>query len=338
MISSLISPITQQALELNVRRTGDIDRAFINVTDYWYGSRDNHDRDDRDISRAVTDGQFALDSKHMEPSCPTGNCSFDPFQSLALCTKMQDISEFLTVSKEPFTDDSLNATLYRLSLPNNVTSEMLHSGFHARGGNSSLVFGEDEAYPSTLANYYLIYTNPGSLEQEDDPMFIAFEIIFYVCVNEYETVVSEGEAHSIIKRSSSIVDPNHGDTEIEKLECFYPSFTNRTTLTDCSRYDEWFTEQERNMTLAGYSEYLSPEHKNTFSFDVGMAMTLSYNLKSYLCAFSTFAKGAEKVYFGEASVWLETVIWGRKNDETDPKKQANNIGAYFEGISIGVSN
>lgn len=350
ILSSLTSPITQQALKFDTRPKGDFGRSRVDITHHWHGfAQDIHGQNVAlgQMNQAIANGQFSVEPEPLRPFCPTANCSFNSYSSLALCVKIQDVGEFLMVDREPFNLGSFNLTLYRLTLPNDLSAEILHRGHNALSGNSSLVFADDEAYPSTVANYFLVYTSQygaasdsNTTAKETEPDFNAYEILFYLCVNEYETVVSSHESNTNIIRSSSVVVPTAGgEMEVPKQNCQYPFITS--IELHCDGFELSSSKEWGNMTLSGATNnasLLSEDTNEVFSFDVGTAIPLSTSLNYALFSCGYHKDDARLAFCASSSQWLTKAIWGPGLDDTDRGRQAERIGLYFEGIATAVSN
>lgn len=176
--------------------------------------------------------------------CPTARCTLEPYESVAMCAKVADVTSRLKVSTvRPEGDDAdtpsgiprgmHNATLVHMgtsgdgqpapvryvSLPNNVTFDHNYPfGVFSAVGNGSLAFRDDEAYDTALVHLYIIHTrsddqrgSPDDLEPLEPPgsfpdpvEFGAFEVMLHFCVNEYETVVEEGRSRTSIRRTKGI--------------------------------------------------------------------------------------------------------------------------------------
>ncbi|KAK6855613.1 hypothetical protein PG995_007764 [Apiospora arundinis] len=99
---------------------------------------------------------FLTGALRPRPQCPTGNCSFTAFESLAVCSECADISQFLTMHNSSSADECKSNTqkygnysadywsfgkvgegCARWSLPNGYSSDWLDSGSHVLMSTSS---------------------------------------------------------------------------------------------------------------------------------------------------------------------------------------------------------
>ena len=154
----------------------------------------------------VQDATTAAGALDMIPSCPTGNCTFPPYQSLAVCSRCQDVSHALT-HKCP------NAAGYcEHSLPNglrvNRTDEDDSHGAVATSGqlfpinnvtlpgNILLNFSRIRGTAPDLTYAVGQYVEP-DLRQNVS----ADQCFLYWCVNTYESTVSDGHLNEQITSS-----------------------------------------------------------------------------------------------------------------------------------------
>lgn len=205
----------------------------------------------------------------IEASCSTGEYSFRPFKSLAICAKAADVSRFLVTSyiapdgrEEPSDGVELsrerngqsNAIYYTLS--DNVTLDTKRPySIEGTVGHSSIVFSDDEAWPSTFMNYFIIHkrswenhnTNTTIYYEKSPPEFGVIEVLLYICVNEYNTQVQDGQSRTVVRSStSSLVTAGANITHLP-VECTRPSTLDYTTMS-CK--DSGLAE---NMSLADYN-------------------------------------------------------------------------------------
>lgn len=241
ILSVLTSPLTQQAIEYPTRSAGDYGRATVGMSHHWQMSFDSNGVNPLDM--ALTEGMYTLlddPPTPLEAVCPTANCSFTPYQSLAMCVKVADGSSSLVVStvrpedRPDFitdTDDDETTFMVYTSLPNGVNFDTVYPyALRTQPGNSSIAFEHDEAYPSAIIDYFVVYTalsgrNPPRRNNDTDispPKFHAIEILLYLCVNEYETQVTEGQSRSKIKSSKSTLRTEGNFTEIPRVICDAP--------------------------------------------------------------------------------------------------------------------
>lgn len=236
-----------------VRPTSD-SRALINPTlQSWY-------LDDlgtffpRKPIKETLQGSVEVPISRTAPNCPTGNCTFGVYKSLAVCTKVADISSFLTVTKLANTsvdDWFLSSTqvtgngvpAYNASLPNGftvITPVVYAAEISVIDGenNASIAFmdNNDANNVTALSHAFLIYSNSGNFSSselnntvEEPWKFRAIEILFHVCVNSYETEVIAGVLNTKVVASSYAGVPEPGNYPIRVPSCYPEGDTPEST-------------------------------------------------------------------------------------------------------------
>jgi len=193
-----------------------------------------------DVSNYVSSGLVhPTDSriKELEPLCPSGTCTWEPFESFALCAKLANISHHLHVTQVPYstadqwtTWDStinpdplrLNGTLaYNVSFPaidgEYFVAPVSYTAYSVPVFESSIAFANDSKLTKArVAGYRLVWTDAGNATytngnstRHDPWRWQAFEMIYHVCVNKYLVRVDNGTAHTQIL--SSTYDVTNGD-------------------------------------------------------------------------------------------------------------------------------
>ena len=137
-------------------------------------------------------------SLNMNPYCPTGNCTFPPFQSLAICSSCEDVSQAL-IHTCP------NKTTYcEFSLPNGLrmnktTQDDLYGPFATSGYLNQLQNG------TKYGNTFFTFSRMKGLYARDAPSLArdvkATQCVLYWCVNTYASLVSSGQFSEEVKSS-----------------------------------------------------------------------------------------------------------------------------------------
>lgn len=216
---------------------------------------------------------------NLEPICPSGNCAWEPFESIALCGKLVNITDHLNVTQVPYStanqwttwDDTinedqlrLNGTLaYNVSLTANsekyLVAPVSYTAYSVPVFQDSIAFANDSTLAkSRVAGYILAwadagnstYTN-GNATRSDPWRWQAFEILYHVCINKYSVRVNKGTAHTeVISSTHDVttddnVDPISGS--IVQVNCTATKLLkDGNQLTDCAQDD-------RNPTLGTLS-------------------------------------------------------------------------------------
>ncbi|CAM1509554.1 Fc.00g032930.m01.CDS01 [Cosmosporella sp. VM-42] len=100
----------------------------------------------------------------------------------------------------------------RAALPNgiNLITPLSHA-LNAQGADESLVYADDGANFGLLSNYFVIYSRAGNVSylgynRTPEPQWKsgAHELLLYLCLNEYQTTVQDGESFTKVSSSSVI--------------------------------------------------------------------------------------------------------------------------------------
>lgn len=319
------------------------------------------------IYSSVSDPPSLLDA-----DCPTSRCSFSSYESLAFCAKVADVTDKLTVTttapegrkvpgpsdwQQNIGDDGLPTTTYYNSLPNNVNYDTNYPfGFSSMPGNSSIAFENDTSLPSAIVHMYVISTTTDDLQDlrgnvsaasVPTPKFEAFEILFYMCVNKYYTLVEEGKSKTIVESSTSVPMTNKASniTELPKLQCRYdPWYMN--SMMKCQ-----YEAPKGNMTLA--SDVGDPDTElsgkgsdsdagSGFSFVPSkltwLANEIATSSRSTMAEYRTAGGDIEFFTVSKAALWLRDALYGHDKNITDRTEQLERLREYYNGIATSISN
>lgn len=150
----------------------------------------------------------------LEPFCPSGNCTFPPYLSLAVCTSFADVTDQLTVRNMTLNYTLASnvsvATNQYLASPGylNVTSAATAKPtVHGLAFDDSIAFRD---LNDPLADFFVIrretawlYSKPS---EAYNGAFGATEVLLQWCVQNFTTSVSNGQAITV--RHNSFRDVN----------------------------------------------------------------------------------------------------------------------------------
>ncbi|RHZ61811.1 DUF3176 domain-containing protein [Aspergillus thermomutatus] len=192
VFAAAIGPFTQQVIDVRSRSVSRQGGAAIRVCntsmyeDWWEGQAPGMNLVPLETTGAIYNGimQTSLNDQS-SVTCPTGNCTFAPYQSLGFCGKCGDLTSALTLTSSDETTYS-----YNYSLPNglffNTTGSMPYTIKAAT--NVNLVRLNASGLPLIL-NFSAI-TTPGKTLP---PKATAMECVFYFCVSTYQATVKQGD-------------------------------------------------------------------------------------------------------------------------------------------------
>lgn len=128
------------------------------------------------------------------PSCPTGNCTWEPYSSLGVCSACTDVTSSLSQQLNPEGYDGESVIWTML---NGLTAD---SGLYQMLANASydtIEYGNLQDY--VLADLSSMYWNSQAMDNPEEPT--AFECILYFCVHTYQADVFRGKFHETLLSS-----------------------------------------------------------------------------------------------------------------------------------------
>ena len=161
------------------------------------------------IKREVLSGALTgVGERHenLPPSCSTGECRFDDFVSIGLCSRVVNVTDQLSVTQLPDRDWGLfglsdnrtwNATLSvprtprSLIVPNLRALDFIFQNTNEEG--KSLKFTMSDLTTS-INDISMIYSN-GSPDSTDPVTFHAVEISWFWCAKAFSVEMTAGTAH-----------------------------------------------------------------------------------------------------------------------------------------------
>lgn len=171
-----------------------------------------------------------------DPICTTGNCTFQPYSSLGICTDTKRIPNDVVRStcEECMRQQDWESQCHGMcrSIPTNfVRMTVLKNGVlsHYSTIDDPALMTESEsiAFPEygwPLANIFITYKNDITQEERNSSQPSAnkttFETIFYYCAQEFQTSVVNGNVSTNLTRSSVVMlkeDPEDDGTAPELL-------------------------------------------------------------------------------------------------------------------------
>jgi hypothetical protein len=196
------------------------------------------------VTKALYDGLLSpvnAELPPVKPSCSTGNCTWDVYQSLAVCGSTADVTDqlsdiwaivpaaantpapLLTIGDFP---TEVNVTGF--FLPNgagilnstlNLTSNepaLLPASTPSNNGQQYPTHIDSLAFPNVaqpLGNFFVIFTVPAPAGGSDIPdglplAQVAFECILQLCVQSYNTTTVDGVSST--KVTSSFINNTYG--------------------------------------------------------------------------------------------------------------------------------
>ncbi|KAK4105369.1 hypothetical protein N658DRAFT_491829 [Parathielavia hyrcaniae] len=253
LTSFLLSPLTQGAIMYPTRSVEVGGGTAVAARSESYSHPTPYDNLDTREKQAVQSGIYhAVDEevRPLQPLCSSGNCQWQNFSSLAVCSAVADVSDLVVPdqatssgggslggAKNELTNEARlpnglflagSTTTYNLNIswPQGSPSSSTTSGggeaygTDGRGSflpaRTSLAFSQrDGRVSSAIANFFLVYTNQtGELASDPQPAdaFRAAEVLLHFCVNTYEASTSGGASTSRVVHSSTLAADNEASS------------------------------------------------------------------------------------------------------------------------------
>lgn len=141
------------------------------------------------------------------PSCPTGNCTYPQFQSLALCSSCQDVTDALTTACSSNVADDGQSESCHFSLSNGLEFNTVYPYRGSMASNGSFDPIGPLEYANAVLNFSIIKlkmsnestagaiieTRSSNGSATSKMAAIATQCFLYWCVNTYDTKVKNGE-------------------------------------------------------------------------------------------------------------------------------------------------
>ena len=216
---------------------------------------------DLGMQTAVLEGLTQSDSwisQQTQHSCPSGNCTWDIFTSLAICSRCHDITNQIKKIEKTYQhlERSYRKNTYRL--PNHLFGgganiPMTVYGTANRTLSVSFHSFDTLIWSMTIMNYTM------KEEQATSGNFSAMECALWFCVNSYKSAVTNGTLTEIIqpvlsKRNIDSWQPlksNSKDSEVYVgIFAVPPEFTHATTEFNITE-DNFMSDRRRTELQLG---------------------------------------------------------------------------------------
>jgi hypothetical protein len=315
-----------------------------------------------DIRNAIINGMYTPSEQnveHMAPFCPSGNCEFDRFQSIGICTKINNITSFLNVTSSIARGNSnanetrnsksapQNETAYQVLLPGRANCAMSTSLSYAvaackTNGHDPLSWsGDEDLRRSTIYSMPIIYSNAGNVSYSgysgSNPgwQFHAVEVLFHLCVNTYDIKVTEGRAVSVVSESPPTVVADTFKKGVE-ISCTMPGSQPAACNGSTSLPEKTYISL-RDPTKLG-----SAENSTTYKASIrnlgNIAVALNRATSGYwawngIPIEASSPRVAELIGQSELPALANAIY-----HDTDPSKQMERIGKMMKNIAVGITN
>ncbi|KAL4744356.1 hypothetical protein BDW72DRAFT_94738 [Aspergillus terricola var. indicus] len=195
VVAAATDPFVQQVIGISMRSVPAPGHSSIQVcnasiyTDYGEGAGPGLNKVPLGTAGAIYSGIYQNQSPNSNAvlaNCPTGNCTFAPYQSLGFCSRCNNITDSIQLSKT-----SLGPMLskYHYTLPNAFSFTTAENMVYLMNATTGLDFVELAAADLPLILNFTAISSAGY----GTTAITATECALYFCIETYEAVVQEGE-------------------------------------------------------------------------------------------------------------------------------------------------
>ncbi|KAL5359479.1 hypothetical protein BJX96DRAFT_164468 [Aspergillus floccosus] len=195
VIAAATDPFVQQVIGIGMRSVHAPGHSSIQVcnasmyTDYGEGAGPGMNKVPLGTAGAIYSGIYQTQSPNSNAvlaNCPTGNCTFAPYQSLGFCSRCNNITDSLRLSKKP---QGPRLTEYNYALPNGFSFTTAENMVYLMNATTGLDFVDLDAADLPLILNFTAISSAGY----GTTAISATECALYFCIQTYEAVVRQGE-------------------------------------------------------------------------------------------------------------------------------------------------
>lgn len=361
VVSVLSSPVTQLAVRYSTRNATAIReeaKVFtideVNLDKYKLG----HLVEIAALKATIPDaGNFDVPAPPLNALCSTGNCDFNPYQSLGVCVAFANITSKLRVGLlTNVTVAVVGGGSGRLTSGRKTWKASLSSKYFFLHQNPLAVKGDvwegvdtfgfsnnTDLLSTRIASFFLIYTSPLPpdkahviLSDSDDAQsmirsisdfeYEAREVMFHVCVQTFETNVQKGQETTSITGTSPNLDGTSKGTVLGPK---------------CAPWMQGLETCELLKEQGDLRVQITTPNSRTSSFSASfasmqiMARGISYLLKGEA---ELLVRPTELIWVGNfARTWFRDVLYTSQNI-FNPTRRATHLDNFFLDIATKISS
>ncbi|KAE8381878.1 hypothetical protein BDV26DRAFT_278485 [Aspergillus bertholletiae] len=243
VVAAAIAPFVQQVIAINLRPVHSSNSSSIQIcntsmyTDYGEGAGPGLNQVPLSTLASIYTGIFqdpSASSPSVTTTCPTGNCTFVPYQSLGFCSRCANITDQLTLNKTSLGLSTIENYDYRL--PNGFSFSTSQTGMYLLNSTNGLpLLKIDTKNLPLIMNFTAISASGYGVP----PQVSATECALYFCVDTYEATVKDGKLNERVVSSATSTNMTtdagldniyltpdtcyvNGTQRDDKSECTYP--------------------------------------------------------------------------------------------------------------------
>lgn len=183
-------------------------------------------------------------------NCPTGNCTFAPYQSLGICSRCENITDSLELSKTPL---GTMLTKYHYTLPNGFSFTTAQNMMYLMNSTTGLDFIKLPAAELPLILNFTAISSAGY----GTTSISATECALYFCIKTYRATVQEGEFSETVSKVSTASNASSsslGDFALTPDVCYVNGTRREKPYTkfaeDCTYNVNWLSRLALSNSLS----------------------------------------------------------------------------------------
>ncbi|KAK0742612.1 hypothetical protein B0T18DRAFT_447546, partial [Schizothecium vesticola] len=244
-------------------------------------------------------------------------------------------------SRERAVLEGNGTTAWNATLPNGISFiTPLSYALALTPANSTLTFTEPtdrDSVFNAVGHFFVVYSSAGNVSypgfdrsQNPNPWsFKAFEILYHVCVNTYETTFSGGQSNTTLIASSSAPAPRPDNEPFQSIGCL----PEKNLLVQTCNY------LSPNRTRTYLVDPENPDNRTAdfaIDRDIGAILTVRLYTDLQVTFVSDGISSNLAAYSNRNFPAVEAAVYD--GDMTDPVWQGRNLAAYLDNMSAAVTN
>ncbi|KAL4899348.1 hypothetical protein BDW74DRAFT_189438 [Aspergillus multicolor] len=258
-IAAVTDPFVQQVMSIQERSVHAPGNSSVQVcnasmyTDYGMGEGPGMNKVPLGTAGAIYSGIYQTESPNSNSalaSCPTGNCTFAPYQSLGFCSRCANITDSLEVNETTFG----TLTNYNYTLPNGFYFTTAMNSIYLMNATTNLDLLKLDTTGLPLILNFTAISSPGY----GTTGITATECALYFCVETYGAAVQEGsfsENRTAVATASNITSYGTENFAITPEVCYVNGtrhekpYTNTTDQEACVYNINWLSRLAMSNSL-----------------------------------------------------------------------------------------
>ncbi|RAH47416.1 DUF3176 domain-containing protein [Aspergillus brunneoviolaceus CBS 621.78] len=245
VVAAAIAPFVQQVLSITSQPIHSPGQSSIRVcntsayVDYGEGAGPGMNKVPLSTAGAIYTGLFqstGTNSQALTMTCPTGNCTFAPYQSLGLCQRCANITDELTLTTA---NPTSTMSTYHYNLTNGFSFSTSWGGIYLMNATTGLDLVKLDA--SALPPLILNFTAISAAGYGVPPTISATECALYFCVKTYSASVQEGVFNETLVSTATTSNSSTAASDITTDLTLFPDHCTSNQTAHCTYSVSWLS-------------------------------------------------------------------------------------------------